>query len=69
MKRDWRKDHAARKAARNLAPKDSVYDLAHDAGKPLYSKAHKQMMVPETAKRIDPGSDEGKAIAARYNTN
>ena len=66
MKRDFRKDHMLRRSARELRPKDSLAEITEGAGRPLYSKALGQLMTPEPAKSIDPNSEEGKAIAARF---
>lgn len=67
VKRDYRKDHMLRRAAKELRPKESLAELVDGAGQPMYSKLLKRLMPAEKVKRIGPNSDEGKAIAARFN--
>lgn len=61
---DWRKDKML-KATSDWPPKDSVWDLANNAGKPMWSKSAGKLMPPSKAVRIDPKSPEGQAIAAK----
>lgn len=43
-----------------------VHELLKGIGRTRYSPAAAKYMAPEPARRIDPNSPEGRAIAARY---
>jgi len=66
-KRDWRKDRKLRDINHGISQaKESLNDLTNGAGKPMWSDQLNQYVSPKRGKRIDPQSEQGKAIAKRY---
>jgi hypothetical protein len=66
-KPNWQKDRQLRGINHSIRQdKESIYDLAHNAGKPMYSPQLKQYVSPKRGRHIDPESPEGKEIAKRY---
>lgn len=66
-KKDWRKDRTLRNVDRAIAQnKYSLNDLVEGSGKPAWSHQLRQFINPSQARRINPNSDEGRTIAARY---
>ena len=55
-----------KKRSENGHDKESIAQLADKAGRPMFSKAAGKLMPASEPKRINPNSDQGRLIAAKY---